>query len=1077
MTQVLSSEFLAKYQDIPDHMTPLGLFVFLRTYARYMNHENRRETYKETCARATQYNVNLSIEHLKSVGFPVDYNKMTAEAELLFDNMFNMRQFLSGRTLAIGGTAASKRSSLSNFNCSALNISKWEDLCDLFYLLMVGTGVGFKCNKQLISGMGKIRSNVTIEHSDYHPLPKNERLEHTKQIVLENGYAKIYIGDSKEGWVQGLRYFLNILTEPDYSHIHSIKISYNSVRPRGERLKTFGGTSSGPDPLRDMFGGIDKILKNTLDPWIDPMVSDSNGWVTPRPIHIMDIGNLIGQNVVVGGVRRTAEMFIFEPNEYEVLFAKYGLNGFYKREEIDHHIHLGKELEKLGIKPKWFDKLTEMFETTGQASRAGLFHRHLSNNSIMFPQKPSIEYLRLLFQILRYEGEPGLLNMEEMNRRRPNAELVNPCVSADTVVMTSEGPKLVKDLIGKQFNAVVEGQVAPSTIEGFFKTGTQQLFKLKTKNGYSLRLTKEHKVLVREFGGKQVFVPACELSQGSDIILNNVGRYGQWRAVTSDEMYEDTEHAKGFLLGNLLSCGYFTTDADGTYACVSTKKTTGMRKYCNSLIILGYRYYPTDDRNIISSQLATLAFTFGINSNNTIDETFSLLTASSYLQRGFIEGLCESVNSFVVGNSTRIICSQSYQNLEMSQIMLANMGIKSEIHDVKGCCIVLCFSESNFTRNIGIHMECDKFESLTPDLTEDVYDCTIDNIHMFSANGILVHNCGEILLDTYQTCNLTTVNLTRFVIDGENGPYLDTDKLYEAQRLSTRAGIRMTLVTLELPQWDEKQKRDRLIGTSLTGIKDTMDRLNYTTEQEHQVIKQLGDIARQEAVVYAKEMRIATPLLATTIKPEGTLSQVAGGVSQGLHLSHSPYYIRRIRINANDPLVEVIKRANWTIHPEAGTQGNTLEEKMANARTLVVDFPVSSYAKKTKYQSNIHEQLETYFTYQKIYADHNCSNTITVKDNEWDKLPQIIYDNWDRYIGVSFIPLDGGNYELAPYEECTEEEYHKLKASMSPLDSQLLNFYDRKAYGSISGSDEESTIIELDDTSKSECSGGVCPIR
>lgn len=123
----------------------------------------------------------------------------------------------------------------------------------------------------------------------------------------------------------------------------------------------------------------------------------------------------------------TAEMFMFDANDYEVLFAKYGINGFYTQEELSHHQQLGHELEQLGIKPKWFDYLTQMFNQKGHALREGLNHRRMSNNSILFETKPDLDYLRLLFKIIRYDGEPGLINLEEMKRRRPNAELVNPC--------------------------------------------------------------------------------------------------------------------------------------------------------------------------------------------------------------------------------------------------------------------------------------------------------------------------------------------------------------------------------------------------------------------------------------------------------------------------------------------------------------------------------------------------------------------------------------------------------------------------------------------------------------------------
>lgn len=298
--QLINEQFLAKYEDFPKEMTPLGLFVFLRTYSRFLTKEKRRETYKETCLRATLYNIQLVIDHLKSIEYQINWEQVQQEANLLFDNMYHMKQFPSGRTLWIGGTNASKKCSLSNFNCSALNITKWDDLCDLFYLLMVGSGVGFKSNTRLISQMKRIRNNTKLIHSEYVPLPKCARLEQTKLVCLPNGYAKIYIGDSKEGWVEGLRNYLNLLTLDENEYIHTIKISYNSVRPRGERLKTFGGTSSGPEPLKEMFDGIDKTLKGSLDPCLTPLQADNKGYVTVRPIHIMDIGNLIGQNVVVG---------------------------------------------------------------------------------------------------------------------------------------------------------------------------------------------------------------------------------------------------------------------------------------------------------------------------------------------------------------------------------------------------------------------------------------------------------------------------------------------------------------------------------------------------------------------------------------------------------------------------------------------------------------------------------------------------------------------------------------------------------------------------------------------------------
>ena len=148
--------------------------------------------------------------------------------------------------------------------------------------------------------MPKIRTNVEFLHDEYNPVKPEERLENTKVTDLENGFVKIYIGDSKEGWVQSLNEVFNILTSKEFDDVHSIKFSYNSVRPKGERLKTFGGTASGHEPLMEMFEGINKVLTNQIDPTLDPIEVDEKGYGHIRPIHILDFGNLIGNNVVVG---------------------------------------------------------------------------------------------------------------------------------------------------------------------------------------------------------------------------------------------------------------------------------------------------------------------------------------------------------------------------------------------------------------------------------------------------------------------------------------------------------------------------------------------------------------------------------------------------------------------------------------------------------------------------------------------------------------------------------------------------------------------------------------------------------
>lgn len=289
----------------------------------------------------------------------------------------------------------------------------------------------------MAEGLPAIRTNTTLINAPYEPVDVDKRLEDTKLTILDNGYAKIYVGDSKNGWIQSLRTYFEVLTEKEYENIHTIKISYNSVRPKGERLKTFGGTASGHEPLAEMFDGIDKTLKGELDKTVAPIVADDKGYGKVRPIHLLDIGNLIGANVVVGGVRRTAEIFLFDADDFESLFAKYGINGIWDTMDPndpskvvesaeDKHAKVVEAVRNyLGEVPKWLEELPMR-----DPSARNIGHRRMSNNSVAFNEKPDRLYVDLLFTMMRQEGEPGFVNLEEAARRVANSlGIENPSVS------------------------------------------------------------------------------------------------------------------------------------------------------------------------------------------------------------------------------------------------------------------------------------------------------------------------------------------------------------------------------------------------------------------------------------------------------------------------------------------------------------------------------------------------------------------------------------------------------------------------------------------------------------------------
>lgn len=323
--------------------------------------------------------------------------------------------------------------------------------------------------------------------------------------------------------------------------------------------------------------------------------------------------------------------------------------------------------------------------------------------------------------------------------------------------------------------------------------------------------------------------------------------------------------------------------------------------------------------------------------------------------------------------------------------------------------------------------------------------------------------CAEIILPPNAVCNLTTVNMVAFA--DEQGD-VDWDSLEEAFVLSARAGYRMTCVDLELEGWNVAHHRDRLTGCSMTGWQDFIAKMSNNTfvraGGKAGILKWLRNVIHEAGEDIASELKTPVPLLMTALKPEGSLSLVANGVSPGVHWQHSPYFIRRIRVNAHDPLALTAKELGWQIHPEVG-------QDMETATTLVIDFPVHSPSEVTKADIPAVEQLKEYILFQKFYTDMNTSNTITVKPDEWEEVEDFVYNHWDDMLGVTFLELNSTYYPLMPYEECTKEEYEELKSKMKPFDPDLLNAME------LSSRNMGKEFEILDD--RAECSQGVCPIR
>lgn len=331
------SELRDKGVEVPEKVRQLALeskqyfrnslseFVYYRTYSRWMDEEGRRETWIETVDRY----MNFMKEKLGKKLSEGEYQEVR-EAILNQEVMPSMRLMWSA------GQAA-RATNVAAFNCSFIAPTKLQDFGEIMYILMCGTGVGF-----------------SVESQTVHALPQIKRQTGEKLAVH-------VIKDSKEGWADAF-----VLGLKTWFAGKDLSFDYSQIRPRGSRLKTMGGKSSGPEPLKALIEfSREKILRRQGRRLIN--------------IDVHDIICKIGEVVVMGGVRRSALISLSDLDDQEMRNAKSG--QFYMTEP----------------------------------------QRSMANNSAVYLEKPgSAEFLDEWIALMKSgSGERGIFNRGSLKKQLP----------------------------------------------------------------------------------------------------------------------------------------------------------------------------------------------------------------------------------------------------------------------------------------------------------------------------------------------------------------------------------------------------------------------------------------------------------------------------------------------------------------------------------------------------------------------------------------------------------------------------------------------------------------------------------
>jgi ribonucleoside-diphosphate reductase alpha chain len=274
--------------------------------------------------------------------------------------------------------------------------------------------------------------------------------------------------------------------------------------------------------------------------------------------------------------------------------------------------------------------------------------------------------------------------------------------------------------------------------------------------------------------------------------------------------------------------------------------------------------------------------------------------------------------------------------------------------------------------------------------------------------------CSEIILRPYQFCNLSSVIVR---------PNDDYGSLERKVRLATILGTWQSTLT-NFPYlrkiWQNNTEEERLLGVSMTGILDNSLLNNPDDPRLPDLLEKLKTHAVHTNAVMADAIGINRSVAITAIKPEGTVSQLTGTAS-GIHPQHAKYYIRRVRSDNKDPLTDFLKSQGFPSEPDFYKSDST----------TVFSFPVAvADGAVLREDLDAIKHLRLWLLYQEHYCEHKPSVTISVKEQEWPKVGAWVWDNFDKITGVSFLPMDGGTYRQAPYEEIDSAEYERLKAAM-----------------------------------------------
>jgi ribonucleoside-diphosphate reductase alpha chain len=289
----------------------------------------------------------------------------------------------------------------------------------------------------------------------------------------------------------------------------------------------------------------------------------------------------------------------------------------------------------------------------------------------------------------------------------------------------------------------------------------------------------------------------------------------------------------------------------------------------------------------------------------------------------------------------------------------------------------------------------------------------------------LANPCCEIILRPKQACNLTGVAVR---------PDDSLVGLEEKVRIATMLGTWQASVNHfeYLDQgWHDNINEECLLGVCLSGFYDH-DILKGTSDHSTEMLQELKAAAIGWNAYYAGMLNIPKSASVTSVKPAGNSGELYGTAS-GIHPRFAKTFIRTVRVSRSDPVARFLQ-----------DQGVPVEVSAQNPRDLVFSFPRKGPKEAvTADEVSCLQQLDHWLHVKKNWTTHTVSATVYVREDEWGPASDWVYENFDEITGIAFLPFDNGNYQQAPIQRITDEEYEMAASVFPRIDWSQMHLYEQ----------------------------------